>query len=107
MDRDEAYRKVADHLALYGTYLNAGEKVDDPEWYAGEKVDDPEWYAGEIEPIDIIEKVVEGLPPDKAYSLGQVLRYCLRAGKKDDIDVELGKANNYAHRLVFGHWRSK
>ncbi len=85
MDRNEAHRKVADRLALYGTYINAGE----------------------VEPIDIIERVVEGLPPDKAYSLGQVLRYCLRAGRKDDIDVELGKANNYAHRLVFGHWRSR
>lgn len=85
MDRNEAHRRVADRLALYGTYINAGE----------------------VEPIDIIERVVEGLPPDKAYSLGQVLRYCLRAGKKDDIDVDLGKANNYAHRLVFGHWRSR
>ncbi len=85
MYRNEAHRKVADRLAPYGTYINAGE----------------------VEPIDIIERVVEGLPPDKAYSLGQVLRYCLRAGKKDDIDVELGKANNYAHRLVFGHWRSR
>lgn len=85
MDRNEAHRKVADRLALYGTYINAGE----------------------VEPIDIIERVVEGLPPDKAYSLGQVLRHCLRAGRRDDIDVELGKANNYAHRLVFGHWRSR
>ena len=32
---------------------------------------------------------------------------CLNAGEKDDIDVELGKANNYAHRLVFGHWRNR
>lgn len=96
MDSSEAYRKDADHLAMHGTCPNVGEKVDDPEW-----------YAGEVEPIDIIERVVEGLPPNKAYSLGQVLRYCLRAGRKDDIDVELGKANNYAHRLVFGHWRSK
>lgn len=96
MDRDEAYRKVVESLALHGRHINAGEKVDDPEW-----------YAGDVEPIDIIERVVEGLPPDKAYSLGQVLRYCLRAGKKDDIDVELGKANNYAHRLVYGHWRSR
>lgn len=83
MYRNEAHRKVADRPALYGTYINAGE------------------------PIDIIERVVEGLPPDKAYGRGQVLRYCPRAGKKDDIDVEPGKANNYAHRLVFGHWRSK
>lgn len=64
MYRNEAHRKVADRLALYGTYIDAGEKVDDPEW-----------YAGDVEPIDIIERVVEGLPPDKAYSLGQVLRY--------------------------------
>lgn len=91
-----ARRRLADHLAMHGTYLDVGEKVDDPEW-----------YAGEVEPIDIIERVVEGLPPDRAYSLGQVLRYCLRAGKKDDMDVELGKANNYAHRLVSGHWRGK
>nr|UWD61181.1 MAG: protein of unknown function DUF3310 [Bacteriophage sp.] len=96
MDRNEAHRRAAGRPARYGTRINAGEKVDDPEW-----------YAGEVEPIDIIERVVEGLPPDRAYSLGQVLRYCLRAGRKDDIDVELGKANNYAHRLVFGHWRSK
>ena len=85
---------------FFQEFFNVGEAP-------AEEVDDPEWYAGEVEPIDIIERVVEGLPPDKAYSLGQVLRYCLRAGKKDDIDVELGKANNYAHRLVFGHWRSK
>lgn len=101
MGRGDAYigetrSKVAGRPAMHGTYLNVGEKVDDPEW-----------YAGEVEPIDIIERVVEGLPPDKAYSLGQVLRYCLRAGRKDDIDVELGKANNYAHRLVFGHWRGR
>lgn len=83
MYRNEARRKVADRPAPYGTHIDA------------------------VEPIDIIERVVEGLPPDKAYSLGQVLRYCLRAGRKDDMDVELGKANNYAHRLVFGHWRSR
>lgn len=41
MDRSEAHRKVADRLALYGTYLNVGEKVDDPEW-----------CAGDVEPID-------------------------------------------------------
>lgn len=94
--RNEAHRKVADRLALYGTCIDAGEKADDPER-----------YAGEVEPIDIIERVVEGLPPDRAYSLGQVLRHCLRAGGKDDMDVELGKADSYAHRLVYGHWRSR
>ena len=93
---EEARRRPADHLAMHGTRLDVGEKADGPERYAGE--------AG---PIDIIEGVVEGLPPDRAYGPGQVPRYCLRAGRKDDIDVELGKADNYAHRLVPGHWRSK
>ena len=96
MYRNEAPRRAADRPAVHGTYPNVGEKACGP----GR-------YAGEVEPIDIIERVVEGLPPDKAYSLGQVLRYCLRAGKKDGIDVELGKANNYAHRLVYGHWRGR
>lgn len=85
MYRNEAHRKACESPALHGRYIDAGE----------------------IGPIDIIERVVEGLPPDKAYSLGQVLRYCLRAGEKDDMDVEPGKANSYAHRLVFGHWRSR
>nr|UVY44278.1 MAG: protein of unknown function DUF3310 [Bacteriophage sp.] len=96
MYRHEAHRKACGSPALHGRYINAGEKVGNHKW-----------YAGEVEPIDIIERVVEGPPPDKAYSIGQVLRYCPRAGKKDDIDVEPGKANNYAHRLVFGHWRSR
>lgn len=105
MDRNEAYRKVAEFV---NSNLDCAEtRARRYAYNPREKVDDPEWYAGEVEPIDIIERVVEGLPPDKAYSLGQVLRYCLRAGKKDDIDVELGKANNYAHRLVFGHWRNR
>lgn len=99
MGRSDAYieetrRKVADHPAMHGTCPNVGEKADDPERYAGE-------------PIDIIERVVEGLPPDKAYSPGRVLRYRLGAGGKDDMDVEPGKADNYAHRLVFGHRRSR
>ena len=96
MDRDGAHRKAVEGLALHGRHIDAGEKVDDPER-----------YAGGVEPIDIIERVVEGLPPDRAYSLGQVLRYRLGAGGKDDMDVEPGKADSYAHRLVFGHWRSK
>lgn len=28
-----------------------------------------------------------------------------RAGEKDDPAIDLGKANNYAHRLVTGEWR--
>lgn len=89
-------RKVADRPAMHGACLNVGEKADDPER-----------YAGEVEPIDIIGRFAEGLPPDRAYSPGRVLGYCLGAGKKDDVDVGPGKADNCAHRLVFGHWSSR
>lgn len=70
-----------------------------------ETVDSPEWYEGGVETIAKIEAVVDGLPAREAYLLGQVIRYCDRAGKKDEADIDLGKANNYAHRLVSGEWR--
>ena len=70
-----------------------------------ETVDSPEWYEGGVETIEKVEAVVDGLPAKDAYLLGQVIRYCDRAGKKDEADIDLGKANNYAHRLVSGEWR--
>lgn len=73
---------------------------------ATEVVDSPSWYtSGGVETIEKIERVVDGLPAVQAYALGQVLRYFDRAGKKDDTSTDLGKANNYAHRLVYGEWR--
>lgn len=51
------------------------------------------------------ETVVDGLPAKDAYLLGQVVRYVDRAGMKDEAAIDLGKANNYAHRLVCGKWR--
>ena len=73
---------------------------------ATEVVDSPSWYtSGGVETIDKIERVVDGLPAVQAYALGQVLRYFDRAGKKDATETDLGKANNSAHRLVYGKWR--
>ena len=73
-----------------------------------ETVDSPSWYtAGAVETIDKVEAVVEGLPAPQAYLLGQVVRYVDRAGMKDEAAVDLGKANNYAHRLVHGKWRDR
>lgn len=73
---------------------------------AAEVVDSPSWYtSGGVETIAKIERVIDGLPAVQAYSLGQVLRYFDRAGKKDATETDLGKANNYAHRLVYGEWR--
>ena len=72
-----------------------------------ETVDSPAWYtSGGVETIEKVEAVVDGLPAKDAYLLGQVIRYCDRAGKKDEAAVDLGKANNYAHRLVSGEWRN-
>lgn len=73
---------------------------------ATEVVDSPSWYtSGGVETIEKIERVVDGLPAVQAYALGQVLRYFDRAGHKDAAETDLGKANNYAHRLVYGKWR--
>lgn len=71
-------------------------------------VNSPAWYtSGGVETIDKVEAVVAGLPGVPAFLLGQVVRYVDRAGRKDEVDVDLGKANNYAHRLVRGKWRDR
>lgn len=73
-----------------------------------ETVDSPTWYtSGGVETIDKVEAVVDGLPARDAYLLGQVVRYVDRAGMKDEAVTDLGKANNYAHRLVRGKWRDR
>ena len=74
---------------------------------ARETVRDPDWYtSGAVETIAKIEAVIDGLPAREAFLLGQVIRYADRAGEKDDPAVDLGKANNYAWRLVKGDWRA-
>lgn len=66
----------------------------------------PSHYIGDThETIEIIEAIVDGISGEKAYFLGNVLKYALRAGKKGDADEDLAKANNYAHRLITGEWR--
>lgn len=72
-----------------------------------EQVYSPTHYTGGgVETIDKILTVVDGLPSDAAYLLGQIIRYCDRCeAKHDDPFQDLAKANNYAHRLVFGEWR--
>lgn len=69
-------------------------------------VDSPNHYtSGAVETIDKIEAIIDGLPAKEAMLLSHIIRYADRAGKKDDARNDLGKANNYAHRLVFGGWR--
>jgi len=53
---------------------------------------------GSIEAIDVIEQF------DLNYRLGNVVKYLLRAGKKDDRDQDLRKALAYLTREVTGRW---
>lgn len=54
--------------------------------------------SGDLEAIDVIEKF--GLN----YRLGNVVKYLLRAGKKDDKRQDLEKALAYLYREVHGAW---
>lgn len=67
-------------------------------------VHSPSHYTGGVETIRKIELVTAGLPAWEAYNLGQVIRYCDRAGLKGSAATDLGKARNYAHRLCYGCW---
>lgn len=72
-----------------------------------EQVHNPTHYtSGKLETIDKITAVIEGLPAEAAYCLGQIIRYVDRCESKHDNPMQdLQKANNYAHRLVTGEWR--
>lgn len=115
------------------TFMGNGIKVsvesesENDGWYIGEYVDEyepcyeveeyeddsqaviyqPRHYADrEVEAIDVIEAIIDGLPAKEGMLLSHVLRYALRAGvKTPDWTVDTGKANNYAHRLITGEWR--
>ncbi len=72
----------------------------------GSAVDSPAHYtAGAVETIDKVEAVTDGLDSRAAVALGNVIKYCDRAGLKGDAAEDLAKANNYAHRLLYHHWR--
>lgn len=66
----------------------------------------PHYTDGQHEAIETISKIIEssGLSGVEGYLLGSVLKYALRAGKKDDYRQDCAKAGNYAHRLVTGDW---
>ncbi len=52
----------------------------------------------DLQAIDVIEAF------DLGYRLGNVLKYVLRAGKKDDRRQDLLKAAAYLHREIHGVW---
>lgn len=76
-----------------------------------EKVDGRERYevlgiqAEEII-ADVMERVesAEGFGMAQAWDVGNAIKYLLRAGRKDALSEELGKAENYLHHACTGRW---
>jgi len=60
----------------------------------------PSHYQGNgMQAVDVIEAFKLG------YNLGNVVKYVLRAGKKDDRNQDLDKAIAYLWRERYGTWR--
>ncbi len=55
---------------------------------------------------DVMERVesAEGFGMSQAWDVGNALKYLLRAGRKDALNKELGKAENYLHHALTGEW---
>ena len=103
----EAWREVVDKNAERGYYDDGALAtfVHD-ELVRDDPVDHPSHYERNgFQTIEIVERIIEGLSAREGYCLANVLKYALRAGKKGVADIDLEKANNYAHRLCTGEWR--
>lgn len=62
-----------------------------------ESVNHPSHYGGENNPLEVIN-IIEHY--DLNFNLGNVIKYCLRAGKKDELIQELKKAQWYINREI-------
>lgn len=60
-------------------------------------VNHPSHYGGENNPLEVIN-IIEHY--DLNFNLGNVIKYCLRAGKKDELIQELKKAQWYINREI-------
>lgn len=81
-------------------------ELDTPVKY--DNVDKPYHYASHrLETIEKIEAIIDGLPAREAALLANIIKYSDRAGLKNSAEEDLAKANNYAHRLVYKHWRGE
>ena len=60
-------------------------------------VNHPSHYGGENNPLEVIN-IIEHY--DLNFNLGNVIKYCLRAGKKDELKQELKKAQWYINREI-------
>lgn len=62
-----------------------------------ESVNHPSHYGGENNPLEVIN-IIEHY--NLNFNLGNVIKYCLRAGKKDELIQELKKAQWYINREI-------
>ena len=78
-----------------------------------EKVDGRDRYSlcgGAVKAEDVISDVMErvesseGFGMAQAWDVGNAIKYLLRAGRKDAMGIELGKAENYLHHARTGRW---
>lgn len=105
---DEDTRRV---LERFDSEVRKGSitQPDTPE--SAEKVDGRDRYEVRgIQAEDIIAEVMErvesseGFGMSQAWDVGNALKYLLRAGRKDALSKELGKAENYLHHALTGQW---
>jgi hypothetical protein len=59
----------------------------------------PHYTAGKVECIDAIESAIEGLDPEEAVHVGNVMKYIWRFKKKNGLQ-DLEKAQWYLGRLI-------
>lgn len=105
---DESDRLVLERFECK-EYKDSLPQHDTPEM---EKVDGRERYSlhcgvkAEDVIADVMERVesAEGFGMSQAWDVGNALKYLLRAGKKDALDMELGKAENYLHHALTSEW---
>lgn len=62
-----------------------------------------------IQAEDVITEVMERVyertdSAMAAWDVANALKYLLRLGRKDGLESELGKAENYIHHAITGEW---
>lgn len=102
MYRDEAHRKVCESLALHGRYINAGEKVDAPEWYAGEV-----FGAWQASGIDGAGSITPEMREDIVYECFDTIQSCVNLLESiGTTDAELRDSTRkvYANNVERGRY---
>ena len=81
----------------YGDTLTVSEVHYNLNFKLKDAVNHPSHYGGENNPLEVIN-IIEHY--DLNFNLGNVIKYCLRAGKKDELIQELKKAQWYINREI-------